>query len=614
MCPVHSARTFAFLTLIFVAGTVGLQVVQARSLPRFEQAVAQSPDGDSFPVRIPLADGSRTGPVEYRIDATMRLGFPLHSVFHVIPDDCLTGLDVNGAAVPVQRASQASLCDWRNGLDIDLRGYVHPGYNKISMRVRNHNGPWGVQVRASRNDTAIAVLNAVFLLSLIPYLIASMAALGILRAHRWSFWAAAGLVVLGALLRFAFIYLVHAPEDHVFSDMASYVDAAVQIVAGQRGPQHLFHPIGYPLALAASLWLTDGFSLAVLLQYLMSVATFLLTWRGSVWFLGERRALLVLLVGALHFPFIALSGFFMAETGFSFLLSLLFYLLARRTFPWRPWYAFAIGAIYMAGAWLKGNNAMFGPVFIAWVALGVWRNRAYLVPARWRSIAKASAAFTAGACLVALVTAISTYALFGHARIAASVGALNFIEGKCPDKINADLGGSYWHSPLFVQLGEGGEKHWPAHFYDGAYFWKAGWGCIQRDPWVLVTSVRYVYYLFFDNQLWPVNASDYAALNRWYGMFFSALLFPGMLVGLVLVSRKPYSGRTAAFLPLASVCLVSWLLKSELRYRVPFDVVIIPLSVMGWTWLVGAVRLVPGSAVARFPRMARRSSDNAPSA
>lgn len=583
-------RTFALCTLVFFAAVVGLQIVQARTRPRLEQAVVEPPHGDKFPIQAPFSDRSRPEAAEYRIDAILHIGVPRQAIFHIIPDDCLTGLEVNGTTFPLQDISRASLCDWRNGFDVDLREYVHRGDNKISMKVRNLSGPWGVQFRVSPHDALTKWLNAGLLFFLVSYMLATMKALGIPRASRRCFWAAAGFVVLGASVRFAFIYLLHLPEDYVYSDMASYVDSAGQIVAGQRGPQHLFHPVGYPLALALSLWLTGTFSVVVCAQYLMSVATFVLMWRGSVRFLREKRALLVLLVGALHFPFISLSGFFMAETAFGFFLALLFYLLAARGFPWNPGYAFAAGAVYMAAAWFKGNNALFGPILIVWVALWAWRRRARALPIPWKSAGKTIAAFTAGAFLIAGITAVSTYSLAGRARISATTGALNFVEGKCPDKINVDLDGSGWHSPLFVQLGEGGEKHWPAHFWDDAYFWKAGWSCVRRDPWVLVTSVRYVYYLFFDNQMWPSSSdSQYAGINRWYGMFFSALVFPGILVGLLLVFRRPVSSRTPAFLFVVSLCAVSWLLKSEMRYRVPFDVALIPLSVVGWTWLVATI-------------------------
>jgi hypothetical protein len=593
----HNRTVFVLATIVLLAGVFGMQFVGARSLPVLEDAVVEAPGGAKFPVTIPLSDASRPDAAEYRIDATLRFGPLTQGIFRLVPDDCLTGLTINGEEFPLGRFSKKSLCDWENGFDVDLRQYLRRGANAVSIRVRNAQGPWGLQLRAPARGGPLQWLGLGCFLLLVPYVVVSMHALGILGADRRAFWVAVGLVVLGAAVRLAFVFFLHPPESHVYSDMASYVDGARQILAGDRGLHHLFHPVGYPLMLALSLWLTQGLSLAVCLQYLLGVAAFVLVWRGSVPFLRERGALIVLLVGALHFPFISMSGFFLAETGFTFFLALLFYLLARRGFPWGLGYAFAAGVVYMAAAWMKGNDSLFGPILIAWIALRAWRSRARQGPGWWVPAARAAAAFTAGACLVAALTAATTYAVAGRPRISAATGALNFVEGKCPDKINHDLSGSGWHSPLFVQLGERGDKYWPAYFWDQEYFWKAGLSCVRADPWVLATSVRYVYYLFFDNQLWPTNSSEYADLSRWYGMLCSSVLFPGMLVGVLLVSRRPLSGRRPAFLLLASVCVASWLLKSELRYRIPFDVAIIPLSVIGWSWLVRTIfRRRPGAS------------------
>jgi hypothetical protein len=568
---------------------VGLQAVGALSLPRIDHAVLETPEGQHLPIQVPFTDTSRPGAAEYQIDAILHVGLLTPGVFRLSADDCLVALSVNGETVPVGRLSKQALCDWQNGVEVDLRPYMHRGDNEVSVRVRNLQGPWGLQLRVSARSALVQGLAIACFLLFVPYVAAAMRVAGVLRSDRASYWIAAGLVALGAAIRLVFMFYLHRPEDHVYSDMASYVDGARQIVAGDRGPQHLFHPIGYPLMLAVSLWLTRGLWLAVCVQYLLAVAAPILMWRGSARFLRERPALIVLLVGALHFPFISMSGFFLAETGFTFFLALLFYMLARRPFPWTLGYGFAAGVVFMAASWMKGNNSLFGPILIAWIALAALKKARTIAGWSWRPAVRAAAAFTAGACLVAAVTAFSTHALTGHARISAATGALNFVEGKCPDKINRDLSGSSWYSPLFVQLGERGEKSWPAYFWNDGYFWRAGWSCVRADPGVIVSSLRYDYYLFFDNQLWPTNSSEYADLSRWYGMLSAAFLFPGMLVGVLLVSRRPFAGSRPAFLLLASLFVASWLLKSEMRYRIPFDVAIIPLSVMGWSWLVHTI-------------------------
>jgi hypothetical protein len=205
------------------------------------------------------------------------------------------------------------------------------------------------------------------------------------------------------------------------------------------------------------------------------------------------------------------------------------------------------------------------------------------------------AAFCAGAAFVVASHAAFTYKRYGHAHISAPTAALNFVEGKCPSKNNYDSEGHGWLSPLFVQLGETQDKHWPRPFDDSKYYFAAGIDCVKHDPWVLVKSVRYVYYLFFDNQMWPPNTSDSDGISRSYSMAYSAFFFPNILLGATLLARR-LRRRTALLLTMGlSIVLCSWVFKSELRYRVPFDVVFIPMAVLSASWTIERL-------VARRPR------------
>jgi hypothetical protein len=381
--------------------------------------------------------------------------------------------------------------------------------------------------------------------------------------------------------------------------MGSYVGIAHEMAAGKFENYDWFKAIGYPLLMALSLKLVGTLRLAIGIQFLAGIAAFMLMWRGSERFLGERRALVVLAIGALHFPFISLTGFYLPETIFTFFLALLFYLLARFRFPWKPEIAFVLGLVFLGASWFKGSNMFFLPLLVVWAMAWVWRRQSLSGGGSeiWGAALRAGAAFAAGAAVIAITTATVTYSMTGQARVSESSGGLNFVEGKCPAKINYDSTGANWYSPLFVQLEEGGVTYWEEQFTNDAFFWKAGWSCILRDPWVLASSIRYIYYLFFDNQIWPANSSEFAILNRYYQMFFSSFLFPGFLIGLLLMLRRPFCARMPAFLLVGSIMLSAWFLKSEMRYRVPFDVVIIPLSVLGWSWLLATLFGRRGSLV-----------------
>jgi hypothetical protein len=73
-------------------------------------------------------------------------------------------------------------------------------------------------------------------------------------------------------------------------------------------------------------------------------------------------------------------------------------------------------------------------------------------------------------------------------------------------------------------------------------------------------------------------------------MIYSGLLFPGILAGAAIVVRRPWR-RSGLFVVLAlSIVVCAFVFKSELRYRVPFDVVYIPLAVLGWSWVGARLR------------------------
>jgi hypothetical protein len=509
----------------------------------------------------------------------------------VLPDDCVRSLHVNGVAVDLSRVGSGRLCDFHSGFDVDVGRLLHQGDNRLTVDVDNLAGRHGLAIYSLRAGPwwGWASLVAGFLL--LPACFVALGALRLSPTHRW---IAAALVALAGWVRYHYVFEWHPPEAFAFSDMGLYVERARDILAGGTDPEQAFQPIGYPLLLALSLRLGRDLALVDWTHVVAGWLTVVLVWRASARWLRGWSHLAVLAIAALHFPFIALSGFFMAETVFTLQLALLVYCLSRFPFPWKPTHALVLGAVYMSGLWFKGNNTFFGPLAIVWIAAWIFARRRSRFVSTWvplaRRVVVPIACFVAGAALVVASHAAYTRVHFGAAQISAPTSSLNFVEGKCPWKVNVDSRGRRWHSPLFIQLGENDEKRWPRPFTDTGYFWHQGLECVRRDPAVVATSLRYVYYLFFDNQLWPVNATTYGSLSRWYGMAFAGLLFPSLLLGAILVARRPRSRLALVGMMTVSIALCSWVFKSEMRYRVPFDVVFIPLAVMGIAWLAARLR------------------------
>jgi hypothetical protein len=545
----------------------------------FASGVRTGPDGRTQAITLPYLRENEPERATYRYQLHFTAAASSRSRLRIVPDDCVRALTVNGQSFPLFTLGAAKLCDFRAGFDIDVGRLIHPGDNDIDLQIENVSGPHGISVYSIRGEGGFGAASIVLLLLLVA---GCVVAVRRLRLGRWETLVAAALLGVGGWIRYRYVFDWHPPECFVFSDMAGYVDRAHEFVRGGSSEAQAFQPIGYSLALAESLRLVGDFTLGDWAHILLGWATVVLMWRASARWLRERAALFVLGIATLHFPFISLSGFFLAETFFTFQLALLFYCLAKFPFPWRAGHALLLGVVYMSGLWIKGNNTFFGPLVLGWMVLWILLHKRAQWLALVRRLALPAATFCAGAAIVVASHAAYTYKRYGHAHVSAPTAALNFVEGKCPSKNNYDSSGYGWLSPLFVQLGETEEKHWPRPFTDTHFFWAAGMDCVRKNPEVLATSVRYVYYLFFDNQLWPSNTSD--ALARPSGMVYSALLFPNLLLGAAVIGRRPRR-RWALFALIGlSIMLCSWFFKSEMRYRVPFDVVFIPIAVLGGSW------------------------------
>ncbi len=289
----------------------------------------------------------------------------------------------------------------------------------------------------------------------------------------------------------------------------------------------------------------------------------------------------VLFILSFHVPFILLSGYLLAETVYTFLIALLFYLLTAFIFPWTPKQGFSIGGLVMIATFFKGTHVFFIPLLGLWLLS--WSLKHKSDPLQLRAAWQSFAAVLFGAALMSVCHAAFSYHHDGKLRFgAAETGGMNLVEGKCHDKKNSDINRYSWTSPLFIQTRPITEKNWDHSFYEQSYFWQQGLRWIVEDPWVLIESFNYVGYLFYGNQLWPSIASAFRRLNEWYGIFFTFLFFPGIIMGFVLMARQPNSTVNLPFLLALAAVVIAYILKSELRYRIPFDIVFVPLSLFGW--------------------------------
>ena len=385
------------------------------------------------------------------------------------------------------------------------------------------------------------------------------------------------LLFLAFAVRVAAI-AAHPISSSMYSDMDNYRQIADSVLAGEWKQSHFLPAIGFALILAVFKRLFTNWADALAVYHvILSTATVWLVWKCATRAFGEKVGILSLLVAAIHVPWIVLSTVALSETTFTFLMAALVWAsletVERPTLRWSALW----GLIFVVAFWVKGTHAFLGPMFL----LGVlaWR--------RWSRDAIATIALpvslVVGAGLIAHGTL--SYDTTGTFRISAAAGGLNFVEGKCPSKRNYDSTGFTWLSPVYAQLGMTSSKIWDRPFTDSSYFMKEGLKCIGRDPLVLVQSFEGIPFLFVGNFLWPSTHFNSAGWIRLYELFSGPFLMGG--VALWLLARWPWRRERWPELivwavPFAALCLCVYIFKSEIRFRVPFDVWLIPMAVAGW--------------------------------
>jgi hypothetical protein len=86
--------------------------------------------------------------------------------------------------------------------------------------------------------------------------------------------------------------------------------------------------------------------------------------------------------------------------------------------------------------------------------------------------------------------------------------------------------------------------------------------------------------------MWPATQFSVAPLVRLYELVTGPFLMAG--VGAVasgapaLAARRPWGELIVWGAPLLALCVCVYIFKSEIRFRVPFDVWFIPMAMSGW--------------------------------
>ena len=394
------------------------------------------------------------------------------------------------------------------------------------------------------------------------------------------------LLLIAAFFIRLFYVFAYPVGDSIRSDIKNYVEIGEMITNGVWLENHFFQPIGFPMLLG-------GFQLVAvdwpfwfgIFQVVLSTLTLSICWLVTKRCFGTSLATKSLFVGTFHLPWIAYTGFALTETIFTFLLSILalFSLKIIRTPQGKN--SVLWGITYAVAMWFKSTHALLLPLFLFFSFKSKMNSSGKL----WlKSIAMPI-------LLVFLVSMVAhgllTLQTIGKFQMGPSAAGFNLVEGKCPTKRNIDADGKEWMSPLYFQLGHRASKKWDFRVTESREFFWEGLKCIGDNPFTLVTSIENVGFLFTGNFLWPVNQLGLKNFAQLYDLVFAIFSIVGLSVFFLLCWRSVDKELISIWaLPIISLFLCVYIFKSEIRFRLPFDVWIIPAALAGWNFIFAALR------------------------
>jgi hypothetical protein len=411
------------------------------------------------------------------------------------------------------------------------------------------------------------------------------------------------------VLRLVWNLVFHPPGDHLFSDMLGYFERATNSLRAPLGkdPSAVLFPYGTHALIAGVRWLFGNknhpavAAVYALLGASLVPLVFLLSERLDR---GRIMPRVAAIVACLHYPWISLGGYYLSEVPFavcvtaSALFSLrLFDRGLRRD-------ALLFGAAVAIGLTIRPQIVIALPlVFLVWLA----RRRVF---PRFR--AGHLAAFLAPVLVVLALSAARFHHHTGRLGFVSANSPLNFAFGRCHAvTIEARLRGyvaGFAPPPLGFLAWR--EKKYPGTFtgLDPAFGEKIVVAGRMTDPTPFDTlakrciektgiwrQIRYaaVHLLLVGgyNNVWPDSGLDVyrrhmrVALDVFNGIFIAPLL-----LALAASFRRRFARHALLAAHVFGVALVAVIYFGDVRYRVPYDGIIIVLAlsvlprVVGWAF------------------------------
>jgi 4-amino-4-deoxy-L-arabinose transferase-like glycosyltransferase len=399
-----------------------------------------------------------------------------------------------------------------------------------------------------------------------------------LPSNRWDRIALAALLV-GAVARAVWVFVLHQPFDHVYSDMDEYVTKAKRLATGDGlNPFDAFHSPGTQFLLAVPFRIFGtghaGEWAAAVLWWGLSSLTPLFAWRLGLVLLTRPAAALTALFAALWPLHVTVAGFFSSETPATALLTGGVW-LSVRALKAHP--ADRLTQGLCAGVVL-GSAAAVRAQFL--LNLGIVALM-YLRGARTRLVTIAAA--TVGVAVVFAGVVVHNSLAMGNLTGLDTHGGQAFFIGHCDvRKLTTRKDGFHYvfGPPPAAQRQAGRTYEFNGHQpWEQWFFYGQGFHCVNEDGVAHLGLVaRGIADMTALTQPWPMSNEPVLRVVVTSTNFLYSVALPLIIVAALLgASRAPRglrrSGEILLLANLACVFVVGalWAL-GEPRYRLPYDV------------------------------------------
>lgn len=395
------------------------------------------------------------------------------------------------------------------------------------------------------------------------------------------------LFLFALCLRLFFVLFLHSPRDFVFSDMQSYDQVALEVLAGQTNVWHAFRPVGYSLLLAVVYELTDlSRTFVGVVQALMGAM--LAVWTADLARaagIGRTIALLAGLLVATSVPLTLYCGLLLTEIPSAFFLLLGLKHLMVPGLRSRPLYQrLVLAGLCLGLAGAVRPNFLLVYAVVPFYLLYLVRRTGMRPVAAWSLF---------GVALALPLAAVCAYnsSVLGRPAGPSANGGLNFYLNFADVHTVQYQGrfGQYWVSPVPNGFDHTRVELTDVPFFQDRYWYARGFAYVREHPEALLSAVQNLSEAAgIGRQLmWPHWPGHERVLHHYALGFFGLVLLPALL-GLALCAlrffrawrarvhrRGAVAQPTPEVLTIAALCGSSlvpiYLFLGDPRVRVPFD-------------------------------------------